>query len=129
MVGRLLVGAMMAVLGAWSVRHLLRPARAVWRGDPSGIRVSPSVAPASYIAFLTWAVPLMAGVGLIGLAVLLIPLFGGAVGLPGLALLALAVPGVAAHIAVSAGNRPRFLVPPPYRDARGWLIALVTRRR
>jgi hypothetical protein len=132
----LLAGLFGVLTSAWLLSVTLRPARAIWRGEPHRLPTLPAITinARSYPAFLLWFVPFWTGFGLGGLC--LIAATAGvpaAVGTPaavisgvfllcGLLLLPL-------KWFVSAFAWPRFLVPPPYRDHPGGLAEARERRR
>jgi hypothetical protein len=67
-------------------------------------------------------------IGLIGLAILTGAAFGkpnmatAIIGGSGIVLLCVGFPCTLVHFVVAAINRPQFLVPPKFRDQRGWLF-------
>jgi hypothetical protein len=131
---KILTGLGAVLLAAFPLFLVLRPARAIWRGDASRLPtlMHLDINARSYLAFLLWFVLFFGGFGLAGVGVLVMSLEH-AVGVR------IAMVGVVAMFAglvlmplkwfVSAYARPKFLVPPPYRDQPGGLAQAAERRR
>lgn len=129
-------GAGVATIAILILFRYVKPLARIWRGDlsrmPAPGRVL-AVTPRTYPSFLLCAGTTTAGFALSGIAVVL----GGVTGaswprhllLAGLIMLPASVALVPLNWLVEATNRPRFLVPPPYRDQPGSINAARARRR
>jgi hypothetical protein len=133
----LLTGLILVAGSVYLLFQSFPPLRPIWSGDtPADARVPTQfgqVPPRNYLAYLLWLVPGTFGVLMIGVVLLLrfagapevlTPVFGWA----GLGSLIVAAPLVLLHMLVSATNRPRFVVPPPYRDEPGAIAAFLRRK-
>lgn len=128
---------------AFLLYRVLAPFGRIWRGDASAARLLPtsqgSVEARNYLAYLAWIVPGIGGFLLLFLAWLTaslvnrstghVPSIGRGVVTFGFLLLLAACPLTVLHIIVNAINRPRILVPPPYRHQLGAIASWRRRRR
>ena len=122
------------------IARVVRPARAIWRGDASKVpRTHQSmlaVGPRTYPTYLLAAVTFSAGWLACGVGVALGGLHRATTpGWPtyvvgiGVLLWVSTVVLVPLNWLVDATNRPKFLVPPPFRDEPGAIRAARERRR
>lgn len=138
MLGKLIAGAVTSAIAVFVLYRSLTPFRPVWVGAARVVRTLPTrlgvVEARTYLAYLLWVVPGSTGLLLVGVAVLLHELAPGAnalgrgAAMVGLALFLAAWPLTLPQVMVNATNRPRFLVPPPYRNRPG-AVAIVRQRR
>jgi hypothetical protein len=105
---------------------------AVWRGDKSAIATIrgtwADVHARSYVVYLTRSLAGWGGAAGLCIAVGMDPLWRAA-GVIGILLWLCYVPLLVLHWFVNATNRPKFLVPPPYRDEQGTVATARRRRR
>jgi hypothetical protein len=105
---------------------------AVWRGDKRAIATIrgtwADVYARSYVVHLARNFAACAGAALLCIAVGVSPA-GRTVGVIGILLWLCYVPLLLLHWFVNATNRPKFLVPPPYRDEQGGVALARLRRR
>ena len=115
---------------AFLLYRALAPARRIWSGEAAAADTLPTrwgyVEARNYLAYLLWFLPAASGFLLLFTGLLLsiigqAPRLAESVAGPGIRLLLLALPLALVHIFVNATNRPRLLVPPPYRDQPGAL--------
>lgn len=131
MIGYLIAGIAATAVGIAILRHYVKPARAVCRGEapaPVVFQNLVEVAPRTYLTFLLCLGALTLGIALGGIGVALAG-FGGMIDLntswarylivAGLAVAFTNVVLVPLNWLVHATNRPRFLVPPAFRDQPG----------
>jgi hypothetical protein len=137
MIGRALVGLVLALVSSRLLYVVLSPARAIWRGDSSRVpnipRVPPS--PRTYLLYLLWFVPTMAATALIGVA-LMLSVFGDGLVVKVVARVAVnlmfsGLPFTLLHLFACVFNRPHLLITPAYRHEHGWAGAIwrLVRRR
>ena len=134
----LIIGVCAVAGPAWLLYRAVAPFKAIWRGDTSRIYSLPTrfgiVQPRNYLAYLLWVVPAFGGLLVVGVTFILAGLSRGRtdltdvlIAIGGGSLLA-AGPLMLVHVIVNAINRPRILVPPPYRDQIGAIAAGRNRR-
>lgn len=138
MLGKLIAGILISAIATFVLYRALAPFRRIWAGDARVISALPTrfgrVEARNYLAYLLWVVPGTAGLALVGIAVLLRTLVPGAdalgrgVAILGLPLFLAAWPLAVLQVMVNATNRPRFLVPAPYRNQPGAVAAERQRR-
>lgn len=125
----LLLGIVMVLV------HLGKKLPAVWRGDADAVPDLPSqmpfnVHPRSYVTFTMFAFAFFGGGAILIIrAPVLENIIPGASRLPGAVLLIAIVVPLVLHLIVNAFNRPKWLVPPPFRHQPGWVAARRDRRR
>lgn len=136
----LATGVVVLATAAFVLYRALAPFRRIWGGDASATIGLPSrqsrVKARNYLAYLLWVVPGASGALILGVLMVWatvshwqekggLPLFIAGVGV---FLFVGAWPLALVHVFVNATNRPRFLVPPPYRSQPGEVAAWGLRR-
>ena len=134
----LVFGVCASAVPAWILYRAVAPLKAIWRGDTSRIYTLPTrsgiVQARNYLAYLLWVIPAFGGLMFIGVAIISATLSSVRTDLIdilftiGVCSLLAAGPLLLVHVIVNATNRPRFLVPPPYRDQPGAIAAARKRR-
>lgn len=130
MLKNLAIGLCATALPAWVLYRAVAPFRAIWSGDTSRVHTLPTrfgtVKARNYLAYLMWTIPAFGGLLLIGMAIMAATLSRGrsadlsdVLFQVGVVSLLAAGPLMLVHVIVNATNRPRILVPPPYRDQPG----------
>ncbi|MBX6724250.1 MAG: hypothetical protein IRY92_13620 [Dactylosporangium sp.] len=129
-----------AAVMAFILVSALVPFRRIWRGDAWAANGLPSlfgrVEARNYLAYLMWIVPGAGGLLLVCVVGFFATLFGvdnlaedlRALMMVGVILFLAAWPLTLVHVFVNATGRPKFLVPPPYRDQPGEIGAWRQRR-
>jgi hypothetical protein len=133
----ILVGLFFVAVAGGMLYAGLRPAAAIWRGDADRVPHlgQISVNARSYLAFLLWFVPCFLGLGLIGITAVAWSVGGSRSAVPALpayvviVLMIACTPLIAMQWFVSAFARPKFMIPPPYRQQRGSFAEARERRR
>ena len=126
------------LLFGWFLRRLFKEARPIWHGNASTVARwntgrSMEVTARSFFAFLLTMASFAVAMILLPVAAIGMKLTRSGLWLipAGIALLCIGLMlcGIVLHALVNAFNRPRWLVPPPYRDQPGWVAQRRVGRR